>query len=82
MTPNGVSSASPPAKDWPPGRVWQVAQLPIADNWAPRAMTVASNARLPAGPTGVSPETGAIKIPAAVTDIAKPTSKLRIFMPR
>jgi hypothetical protein len=29
----------------------------------------------------VSPETGAIKIPAAVTDIAKPMSKLWAFMP-
>src|SRR5712671_6775786 len=37
MIPNGVFTRYPPAKDCPPGRVWQDAQCPAAARASPRA---------------------------------------------
>jgi hypothetical protein len=62
--------------------VWHVAQLPIAESWAPRAISAVSNERVPAVAPGASPDTDPTNTPAAISDIAKPTSRLRVFMPR
>jgi len=50
--PNGVGSASPPAKGLPPGAVWQVAQLPIAASSAPVSTSAGSKLAAAGGSTG------------------------------
>ena len=52
MVPKGVGTASPPAKDFSPGLVWQAVQLPTEASTAPFSISAWSKEARCGGSTG------------------------------
>src|SRR5262245_19444794 len=66
MTPNGVSSARPPALTAPPAVVWQTLQSPRAASCWPRAMVVAENTEGSGRAIGAIARHGSAAVPMAM----------------
>src|SRR5436309_505507 len=66
MTPNGVSSARPPALTTPPTAVWQTMQSPSAASCWPRAMVAAENTDGSGRAIGAIARHGSAAVPTAI----------------
>src|SRR5215470_1445319 len=66
MTPNGVSSARPPALTAPPRAVWQAMQSPSAASCWPRAMVAAENTDGSGRAIGAIARHGKAAVPMAI----------------
>src|SRR5262245_42686478 len=66
MTPNGVSSARPPALVTPPTAVWQTRQSPSAASCWPRAMVDAENTEGSGRAIGAIARHGSAAVPMAM----------------